>query len=386
MAVAVIGAGVAGVACVWALCRRGIEVIAFDDRAGSSALSSGALDARPVGTVAPISAELMAFAQGFEAWSLTTDERWIATAAGVIREVRGIDTGLLDLAPLAGGRIGVADLGVPAFDAETLARALSAASWAVATRTRFVRVELDLVAAEAPSLADFDLARRFEADPPRSELVRALAGVKDVDGWLVGPWLGTSPHAVASLRASLPIPIGEITSSVGGPAGARFEAARDRLLSALGTLRVARRVISVQPRRPGWEITASGPNGALEQLVADEVVLAIGGVAGGGITVGAGGALLDRARFGTSVGLEVDFELDGRNIDRVSSLHGIDVQALGVSALERIGIAHTGGRVRGCDGIYLAGDVVPGAARTLLGAAQSGIDAAALVGTARSPA
>jgi glycerol-3-phosphate dehydrogenase subunit B len=183
------------------------------------------------------------------------------------------------------------------------------------------------------------------------------------------------------LRDALAMPVGESTSPPGGAAGARFEAARDRLFEQLGieVRRARASVIELDGAAlrvglaPAW---AEPGTLAEESLEASAVVLALGGVAAGGIRVDppkpshAGGAC-----FHASVEGPLLLELDGVPVDRVSTLHGVDFQAKGVEALERVGIAATGVLARGAERLFVAGDCVADRPRTALEAARAGIAA-----------
>ena len=137
MKVVVVGAGVAGTAAAWAARRAGAEVALVHDRAGASALASGAADWDRWQAAAgqhALEADAVALAS---ALGYSTDPCLVCTASGVLRPAQGRDRAVLDLAPLAGRRIGVADLARDDWDAELIARALSSSAWARTTETRF---------------------------------------------------------------------------------------------------------------------------------------------------------------------------------------------------------------------------------------------------------
>src|SRR5208282_133147 len=95
---------------------------------------------------------------------------------------------------------------------------------------------------------------------------------------LLPPSLGVERARATALGDLVGLPCGEALGAPGGPAGLRFERARDRALAAAGVVRVEGRAVRVSPAEARW-IVWSG-DGSLE---ADAVVLAVGGLIGGGI-------------------------------------------------------------------------------------------------------
>ena len=278
MKVAVIGAGVAGTAAAWAARRSGAEVVVVHDRPGASALGSGAADYEP-------------WERGAADHELAADARelagelgyvakvgLVATASGLLRPARAHDSAILDLSELAGRRVAIADVVRDDWDAVLIARALSDTPWAAQTGTSFEPRELDLD--PASHAASYDLACRFD-DP---EAARALAAALKksrgaADAWLTGPWLGVQPGTAERVRKLVEMPVGETLSPPGGAAGARFEAARDLALSKAEVSVRRGQVREVSVASEGIELRLDGD----ETLIADRVVLAIGGVVGGGV-------------------------------------------------------------------------------------------------------
>ena len=74
-------------------------------------------------------------------------------------------------------------------------------------------------------------------------------------------------------------------------------------------------------------------------------------------------------RFHLSLEAPVTIEIDGRSVDGASTLHGLDFDALGLDALERVGISPR-------DSMLAAGDCVADRPRTVLEAVRAGIRAA----------
>ncbi len=365
--VVVVGAGASGSAAAWAAVAAGATVIVVSDRAGASELASGAVDDAPVTAAAasPLEPEIAAFAAALGLWRLGGVR--LATPAGVVRAARGCDPALLDLAPLAGGRVAVADLGGPSPAARLLASGLAAGAWARATETCFEGVLVDPPRALRETLgSEHELARALERAPSREGLADALtAASRAHDGWLLGPGLGLTPATALALRAALGKPIGEVTSRPGGVAGVRFARARDALLSELGVRWIRGRVRSVTARAGGHAVIVEAPpDGGRTSIEADAVVLAVGGLVAGGIELAAAadpGAPAFRLGFDAEAALA----LGGRPLDVVSSLDGADLVALGRSALERVGVdVLVRGRVRALRSLPLAGAVGPPVAVT----------------------
>lgn len=360
--VVVIGAGFAGTAAAYAAAQAGARVELVHAVAGASSLYSGAVDGEAVPSEA-----VRALAERLSVWSLGS--RFIASAAGVVRRAWGADAALLKLDPLAGKRIAVADVDRDEWQADLLARGYSDSEWARRTQTVFEAVPVNLLQHTSERrICAYDFAKLHD-DPRRrswacDNLKRRGAGV---DAWLFGPWLGVHSAAAPAMSARLSCPVGETTSPPGGPAGARFEAARDSLLGQLGVqVRVAT-VQGVYRAGAGWNV--SGPECELE---AEAVVLALGGVAAGGIRLRGEGAGANHG-FELSLQAPVSLQLDGDDVAHAASLRGFDFVSLGHAALERVGVAARRTRVRGQPGLFAAGDVVSGGQRTVLGALEQGI-------------
>jgi hypothetical protein len=391
--VVVIGGGFAGAAAAFAACRAGARVTLVHDRAGASELYSGAIDLSPWDAPPDPEAERAAlgdaalrdFRDGLGMWAL--GRRQVATRGGIVRRALGADAALLDLTPLAGRRVGVADIGRDDWDAPELALALSACDWAERTRTAFVPVAVKaLRLGHERRITPYDFAASHD-DPERLHgLARALmeAGA-EVDGWLLGPWLGLGPGTPPALRALVPVPVGEATSPMGGPAGARFEQARIRLLASLELETRRARVRNVSARGSGWSVALEtdleDPVTSHAELEANAVVLATGGVAAGGIRLGwepGHGARGFELGYDAPVLLALDREF----LASAGSMFGPDLEHSGLSVLERVGVAAAPdtevlGESAG-HGLFVAGDAVAGRARTVLGAVLDGLRAGAL--------
>ena len=146
-----------------------------------------------------------------------------------------------------------------------------------------------------------------------------------------------------------------------------------KLLERLGILELRARALGLAPDEGKWKLELDHENSA---IWADAVILAVGGVAAGGVRMS--GTLAGSPERGFRLSLEapVDFELDGRSLE-VSTLFGVDFTVHGISALERIGISvDERAAVRGAAGLYAAGDSVAGGPRTVLKAVIQGLRAA----------
>lgn len=382
MKLVVIGAGAAGVAAAWRAAPSA-DVTLVHDTAGATSLYSGAADLlewddpRPAPPLDAPVAELAG-----KLWRLGDPVCRVATGAGVLRPARGIDPAVLDLAPLAGRHVAVADVGRDAWDAALVARALADSAWALSTNTRFSVVEVAaLRRTHERFIPAWDFAQLHDDPDRRAWLCERIGRAhSDAEGWLFGPWLGVEPGSAAALHEALGRPVGETTSPPGGAAGTRFERARAALLAEAGVAVVEACARAVAPDGNGWRVElgpARSGSGADETLQADAVLLAVGGVA-------AGGVVLDEPRAGhrggasfhLSLRAPVRFELAGEELDGVSSLHGVDFEARGLGALARVGVLARGGQVSGQPGLFVAGDALAGAPRTVLEAVRTGISAA----------
>jgi glycerol-3-phosphate dehydrogenase subunit B len=398
--VVVVGAGIAGVAAAWSARQQGREVTVVSGGAGASALGSGAVDdvpwdelaraARLLGEprVHPPSPEIAAFVEALGLWDVPVTSRpRLATVAGRLRPARGRDRALLDLARLEERALVLLPrVDRAGWDADALAASLASAGKLV-----FRAVDLPVLRFDGEHrIADADLAARHD-DEARlawlaARLREGLAFSPGAAAVLLGPWLGAASPQAEALSKLVGVPVGEALVGVGSPAGSRFEAARDRLLDALGVDRVRGRVTRVDDL--GGRLSVSLAGGGKE-LHAGAVVLAIGGLVGGGVTYappehGAGADLPPRGRVPFALSLEAGVVLSpggaGR-MEMVASLHGPELDTTAwpegdrPGALEAVGVQCEG--VRAAPGICAAGDVVAGRPRTVLEAVAAGIAAGA---------
>lgn len=408
--VVVIGAGVAGLAAAWNARGRGAQVVVVSSGAGASALASGAVDdlpweqraraARDLGLpadapAAALPGPLAELIGALGAWEVPAPRCCLlATMAGRIRIARGRDRALLDLNRLGRGRVLLPRAARPGWDADALAAALGDEPSARARGLRFEAVDAPALRFDDERrISDADLAARHD-DPARiawlaAGLRRAVGGA-GAAGVLLGPWLGARAGRAEALSEAAGLPAGEALSGAGSPAGLRFEAARDALLGAIGAEVIRRRARSITPEKAAR--LAVGVEGLEAPLVADAVVLATGGVAGGGILYtpaehAAGEDLPPGGRVPFALSLIAQVALgDGRRpLEAVSSMFGpeLDLAAWPSAGrpglLEAVGV-HCAG-VRAGRGIFAAGDAIAGRPRTALEAAATGLRAGAEAAT-----
>lgn len=372
MKLAIIGGGAAGTAAAWCARRAGADVTLFFDRPGATSLCSGALDQLPWEQAAadpPLAPDVLAFTAAFEAWTVGTRSARVATYAGILRPTRGADTALLDVEAIAGKRVAVVDAPIDGHDGRALARSLSAGAWATKTGTRFEAVAVSgILEPSEERLPAFDVACLHDSRERAARLAECLRRADArADAWLVGPWLGASAGAAEGVRKLLGKAVGETTSPPGGVAGSRFEASRDALLSSLGVTVRRARVHALSGHASSFRLNVAGA-----EHEADAVVLAIGGMASGGIALspaGAADALSPSVRAPVLVGMS-------GNVLMAASGGGPDWAALGIPALERVGILGDGAAARGAEGVFVAGDALADRPRTVLECVRAGIEAA----------
>lgn len=390
--VVVIGGGIAGTAAALAARRAGAEVTIALGGAGASTLSSGALDLTrwdgPTSAPAALDAQSMSVLDALDAFTIPASGALLATVAGIVRPARGADRALLDLAALPAGVVLVPKSDHQGWDATTLARGWNHARLARERSLQFCSVDAQITRfVDERMLVDAELAARHD-DPARiawlAERLKeaiARAACADVVAVLLPSWLGFERSCAAALRASLGIPCGEAIGMPGGPSGFRFERARTRALVAAEIATVRGRVTKIA-HTGTWRVSLE--EGA--PLSADRVIVAAGGLIGGGIAYEPSAAILAgaipphaRPTFACTIEGPLAIGLRGHSKPMPGSLFGEPPESLAWPftddpALDRAGIL-TGneGRVASSpEGLYAAGDAAADRPRTWLAALEGG--------------
>lgn len=386
--VVVIGAGIAGTAAVIAAARAGAQVTVLDGGTGASMLATGALD------FAPWHAPLAAHDEVVDADVRTTldalggylvPERGatLVTTAGVVRHARGCDRALLDVAALVDPCVAVVRCARFGWDADALARAWGPSYCAVDASVLRYSDEEVLPDAELASRHDDDARLVWLAERLRRDL--AAAG-GSYNGVVLPPMLGVERGRAQDLSRLAGVCCGEAVALPGGPAGLRFERARDRAFRACGASHARLRARGLRIRRTIWRVET-------EEGVAFEghaVVLATGGLVGGGLEYAPSEAMLAttlpaRARppLRITIDAPVWMGVNGRALELPGSLFGATPESIASpfaqsAMMDRAGIlAGVDGAAHGVSGIFAAGDVVADAARGWLTSLASGVRAGA---------
>jgi len=302
----------------------------------------------------------------------------LLTTSGVERSARGHDAALIDVAHFASSPIGVVDCLRPGWDAAALARA-----WG----ERFVRVDASVLRhVDEHRLPDADFAARHDdearlrwlADRLREAMARASGAMAAL---VLPPCLGIEKARARALSGLVGVPCGEAIGLPGGPSGLRFERARERAFSALGIARLGARVTALsQDGGDRWRVTTDDDR----TTVGDAVVLALGGLIGGGLEYCpaesmAASALPPFARpsFGLTIDAPVTIGADGARLEMPSSLFGDAAELLawpfcrGDATMDRVGVLTD---QNGCAGprVFAAGDLRADRPRTWLDALATG--------------
>jgi len=395
--VVVVGAGACGTAAAYAAAQSGARVCVVGGRPGATSLGSGALDDRSASAQGDDRAAVRAFVDALDIWELASEACFVATSSGVVRKANGKDCAVLDLGCVSSGVVAVLDTARRGWDATILSKAWTDDPWSRARGLRFepVRVEVLRFADEAWLPAP-DLAGRHD-DPERMEwlaerLTRAPE-LRDKSAIVMEPWLGVRAKVAHELKRQLGMPVGEPLSMPGGAPGLRFELARDDLLARSGVARTVRRALAVS-----MGPDKSGPRVELDSgvLGADAVILAVGGLVGGGIGwasaagIDPSGVVATDQGFALSLVCNASLALGGKRLLPAGSPRGALFETFAWSGqpsscgFERVGVwTDAAGRVRDADGrtldwLYAAGDAVADAPRTLLQAIRSGLAVGAL--------
>ncbi len=395
----VIGGGFAGIAAAFAAREAGAEVVMACGRGGAASFSPGAIDhvfwdeleaaSELVGAklvAAPLPTGARALLDALDLFHVPDDGAplpRLVTSLGVVRTTRAFDRSLADLGALRGRRLILPRADRPGWDADSLARVLRDSPHVASVEVVDCPV---LRYDEETRVSDAELAERHD-DPARIEwlsqrLAREVQHRPSVPcAVLLGPWLGRERARAEDLSARVGAPVGEVMSAVSGSAGARFEAARARLLARLEVTLVASEV-SLVTRGRELEVVAGG-----EAFAVRAVVLATGGLVGGGLVYEPpehGGAADGAARVSPPFRLGV--KVPGARVAAVAD-HGVVGSTEGPVLDQRTwpsggnqGLLERAGALVGpageiSSGIFAAGDVTFGARRTALAAVASGLAA-----------
>jgi hypothetical protein len=312
----------------------------------------------------------------------------VLTVAGLARPARGRDAALLDTSTAADGPIGVVRCDRPGWSADALAR-----SWG----ERFVPFDVQLLRhTDEAIVPDADFASRHDDEARLGWLAARFREALEQSGtrWsalVLPPSLGLERGRAEWLSNRVGVPCGEAMGLPGGPAGLRFERARDRAIRALGIHRLGARASRIEQLATGLRVHVEG-GGRVE---ARTVILATGGLIGGGIEYAPSEAELatvlpagGRPALRVTIYAPVSLGAGGQPLEIPGSLFGSAPEAIAApfvrdALLDRVGVlvgadgavsaappSTTAGR-----GIYAAGEVVADAARTWLGALASGVRA-----------
>jgi glycine/D-amino acid oxidase-like deaminating enzyme len=381
----IVGAGVAGTAAALAAARAGVHVTVVDGGPGASVLATGALDAVPWQSAPdhplPIGPAARETLDALGGYVLAEGGARLLTTSGVVRPARGHDAALLDVERLANPRIGVVQCDRPGWDAEALARAWGADFVPVGATVMRHTDERALPDADFAMRHDDEVRLQWLAERLREALARCSQGVGAL---VLPPCLGVERAQAHVLSELVGVRCGEPIALPGGPSGLRFERARDRALGAAGIERILGRAASVIAHGPVWRVT-------LEDAPTAEgtaVVLAMGGLIGGGIEYAPAESILAsalppfaRKPFRLTVDAPVVLGAHGRPLELPSTLFGSAPESIAWpfardALMDRVGVlADLEGRT--VPGLFVAGDLRADRSRAWLDVLATGVAAGA---------
>jgi glycerol-3-phosphate dehydrogenase subunit B len=314
----------------------------------------------------------------------------LLTMQGTVRPARGHDAALLDVLPLTAadaGRIGVVRCHRPGWDADALASA-----WG----DSFFPIDVEMLRhSDEHILPHADFAARHD-DATRlgwlgARLRSALATTRERLGAIaLPPSLGVETARARELTTLAGLPCGEAMAAPGGPSGLRFERSRARALADAGVVVIHARARAIKAAETRW--VAECEDG--RPIDGDAIVLAMGGLLGGGIEYAPSEAIfatalppLARAPFRLTIDAPVTLGAWDRPLDVPSSLFGVPPESIAWPFVpdpffDRVGIL-TGADGRAAAGLFVGGELMADAPHALLAAVESGTVAG--MAAARAP-
>jgi glycerol-3-phosphate dehydrogenase subunit B len=337
----VIGSGAAGTAAALALAAAGHHVRIVLGGSGASLLTTGAIDQRPWETVTtsepvlPLDPSTLELLRALDLYEVGPAEALVATIAGIVRPTRGIDRALLDLGRLPAGNVLIPRCDRHGWDATALARA-----WTDAPRARDRKLDFSAVDAQITrfsderAIRDADIAARHDDEARLAWLgdrLREFLSRAAYVAVILPPWLGVERSRAAELSRALGIPCGEAVCGLAGPAGMRFDRARARAFAAAGVEVTSTWATRLTFNAGTWRVELEDG----EPLEATAVVLATGGLVGGGLAYEPSGSMLAsalpshaRPTFRSTVEAPVTIGAHGRPLDLPGSLFGVQPEAI----------------------------------------------------------
>ena len=196
------------------------------------------------------------------------------------------------------------------------------------------------------------------------------------------------------------VPCGEALGGVGGPSGLRFEESRTRALKAAGVNVIEAWAARVAPNESRdsseqrWLIELGPEEMEVTRVAADAVVLATGGILGGGLEYTPAGAFLGpdvpevpRALLRITCEAPVRIGAHGVRLDDPSSLFGAAPETHAWPYVEEPLLDHAGVLIRGHGevidaprGLFATGELAAGPAHTWLREMAHGAKVGAFAG------
>ncbi|MEO8875774.1 MAG: FAD-binding protein, partial [Polyangiaceae bacterium] len=290
--VVVIGSGISGTAAALSAAHAGANVRVIGGAPGATSLSGGAVDfvdwsSRSTPERLDESAEKAFSALDF---ALLPDEGVVlATTAGVVRPAAGCDRALLDLDRIGRGAVLVPRCDHPTWDAPSLARCWGSSPLAAERSVSFVALDVQLTRfKDERGIGDAEIAARHDdgarLDWLAERLREVIARNPGFVAVILPPWLGAEISRADVLSQKVGIRCGEALSGLASASGARFAAARDRAFAKAEIGYTTTWAAGARPSKSGWRIDVD--DGAWVE--ADAVVLATGGLVGGGLVYSPG--------------------------------------------------------------------------------------------------